>query len=97
MSRNGAGRGWGAGNYGTDELRKGAPGNDELHSVFGFLQDADGLLVCDRLIKCLSIDSEDLISFLQPPISIKNERGDKRYLMAPKTMTAFLACSIRLF
>lgn len=96
VSGNGAGCGWGAGNHGADELRQRASGNNELHSVFGLLQDADGLLMCDRLIKCLSIDGKDLVSFLQSSISIKNEKGGKRYLMAPKTMTAFLAYSIRL-
>lgn len=78
MSGNGAGRRWGAGQHGADQLRQGAPGDDELHAVFGFLQDADGLLMCDRLVECLSIDGKDLISFLQSSISIKNEKGGKK-------------------
>lgn len=71
---------WRTGNYGADKWRQGASGNNQLDSIFGFLEDADSLLMSNCLVKCLPIDSKDLICLLQSSISIKDAKGSKRYL-----------------
>lgn len=76
-------------------MRQRPPGNNKLYSVFGLLQDADGLLVCDRLIQDLAINGKDLVSLLKSAISIREGNEVTKDVNALKEMTVPVAGNVQ--
>lgn len=72
---------------GAGDLGQGASGNNQLHSVLGLLQDANGLLVSDCLVQGLAIDGKDLVCLLQSAISIKERNEVRKDVNTLKEMT----------